>query len=68
MDLVFGDEGKVAGAGFGVAGEGFGVAGAAFGGGDFFKLSAAVGLDRWAEAPESMAGLFGILVRVLREA
>lgn len=36
--------------------------------GGFFKLSAAVGLDRWAEAPELLAGLFTTLVEVLRPA
>ncbi|HEV2483275.1 MAG TPA: hypothetical protein VGS79_26600 [Puia sp.] len=40
--------------------------GAELGGGAFLKLSAAVGLDRWAEAPELLAGLFGTLVGVLR--
>jgi hypothetical protein len=34
--------------------------------GRFLKLSAAVGLDRWAEAPELLAGLFRTLVGVLR--
>ena len=34
----------------------------------FVKLSVAVGLDRWAEAPELLTGLFGILAGVLREA
>ena len=35
------------------------------GGGDFVKLSAAVGLDRWAEAPELLFLLFQTLVEVL---
>ena len=34
----------------------------------FVKLSAAVGLDRWAEAPELLTALFGILAGTLREA
>ena len=38
----------------------------AIGGGGFLKLSAAVGLDRWAEAPGLLAGLFATLVEVLR--
>lgn len=38
----------------------------AFSGHGFLKLSAAVGLDRWAEAPELLARLFGTLVGVLR--
>ncbi len=38
-----------------------------FGNGSFFKLSAAVGLDRWGEAPDLLTGLFGTLVGVLRE-
>jgi hypothetical protein len=39
-----------------------------FGDGPFFKLSAAVGLDRWGEAPDLLMGFFGTLVGVLREA
>lgn len=35
------------------------------GDGDFFKLSAAVGLDRWAEMPEVLASIFERLVRAL---
>jgi hypothetical protein len=34
----------------------------------FVKLSAAVGLDRWAEAPELLTALFGVLVGTLKEA
>ena len=40
--------------------------GMAFGDGEFFKLSAAVGLDRWGEAPDLLMGLFGTLVGVLK--
>lgn len=40
---------------------------AVFGRGAFFKLSAAVGLDRWAAAPDLLTGLFQTLVGVLRE-
>ena len=46
----------------------FGGSDASFGDGPFFKLSAAVGLDRWGEAPDLLMGLFGTLVGVLREA
>lgn len=38
---------------------------AELGDGGFLKLSAAVGLDRWAEAPELLVGLFRMLVEVL---
>jgi hypothetical protein len=38
----------------------------AIGEGPFLKLSAAFGLDRWAEAPELLAGLFETLVGVLK--
>jgi hypothetical protein len=41
--------------------------GAELGGAAFLKLSAAVGLDRWTEAPELLAGLFGTLLGVLRD-
>ena len=34
----------------------------------FVKLSAAVGLDRWAEAPELLTALFGVLAATLKEA
>lgn len=36
-----------------------------FGARDFFKLSAAVGLDRWEEAPELLPGMFATLVGLL---
>ena len=38
------------------------------GGGGFLKLSAAVGLNRWSEAPGLLGGLFATLVEVLRAA
>lgn len=44
------------------------VAGALAGELGFFKLSTAVSLDRWAEAPELLVGLFGTLVAVLGDA
>ena len=37
------------------------------GGRDFLKLSAAVGLDRWTEAPTILKTLFGVLVDILGE-
>ena len=47
-------------------GEGAEHGGGAFAVHGFFKLSAAVGLDRWVEAPELLAGLFGTLTGILR--
>jgi hypothetical protein len=38
---------------------------AVLGAGDFLKLSAAVGLDRWADAPDGLTDLFEVLVGVL---
>jgi len=65
MDEVrWGDEAAGGGGATGATGDGEPF----FGGGAFFKLSAAVGLDRWGEAPELLTGLFQTLVRVLREA
>ncbi|HEX3934359.1 MAG TPA: hypothetical protein VHW43_06740, partial [Puia sp.] len=41
---------------------------AGFGDGEFFKLSAAVGLDRWGEAPDLLMKFFDLLVGVLKMA